>query len=114
MKNPIVEVYTIKFIISMVDIYEKTGVRYHHIFDPKTGSPARSGLMACTIVASSSTDADALSTSLIIKGKDEGFKLIEELGQAEAIAITEDKEIYMTEGLENMFEQYGESYKLSH
>lgn len=98
----------------MVDIYEKTGVRYHHIFDPKTGSPARSGIMACTIVASSSTDADALSTSLFIKGKDEGFKLIEELGQAEAIAITEDKEIYMTEGLENMFEQYGESYKLSH
>lgn len=98
----------------MVDIYEKTGIRYHHIFDPKTGGPARSGLMACTIITSSSIDADALSTSFFIKGKDGGFKLIEELDQIEAIAITEDKEIYMTNGLEDKFEQYGESYKVRH
>lgn len=96
----------------MVDVYKDTGVRYHHIFDPKTGVPARSGLIACTIVAKSSIDADALSTSLFIMGKDEGFRFIEEMSDVEAIAITEDKEIYITEGLKDKFRISGENYKL--
>ena len=80
----------------MVDIYERTGERYHHIFDPRTGYPAQSGLMVSTIISASSMDADALSTILFIMGHEDGFKAIEELGNFEAIAVSLDKDVYIT------------------
>ncbi|MGI5851634.1 MAG: FAD:protein FMN transferase [Clostridiales bacterium] len=85
----------------MVDIYERTGERYHHIFDPRTGYPAQSGLMVSTIISASSMDADALSTILFIMGHEDGFKAIEELGNFEAIAVSLDKDVYITEGLKD-------------
>lgn len=85
----------------MVDVYERTGERYHHIFDPRTGYPAQSGLMVSTIISASSMDADALSTILFIMGHEEGFKTIEDLGNYEAIAVTLDKDVYITEGLKD-------------
>ena len=44
------------------------GVRYHHIFDPRTGYPAR-GANACTIIAPDALTADALSTAGVILGE---------------------------------------------
>jgi thiamine biosynthesis lipoprotein len=93
--------------------YEKDGKRYHHIIDPKTGEPAQSGLMSVTVVADSSTDADGLSTAAFVLGLDKGMQLIEHYGQAEAIFITTDKKIYITEGLEKLFnfsDESGEYY----
>ena len=83
--------------------FEKDGKRYHHIIDPKTGKPAESGLMSVTIVADSSTDADGLSTAAFVLGVEKGVQLIKHYRQAEAIFITIDKKIYVTEGLKKRF-----------
>ena len=45
----------------------KDGVRYHHIFDPSTGYPAR-GANASTVIARDALTADALSTAAIVLG----------------------------------------------
>ncbi len=42
--------------------FEKDGVIYHHILDPKTGYPYQNDLLEVTIVSDLSTDGDALST----------------------------------------------------
>ena len=84
--------------------FEKDGKRYHHIFDPHTGYPAQSGLMSVTVVADSSMEADALSTAMFVLGLEKGLELLKEYGQAEAIFITTDKEVYVTEGLKNKFQ----------
>lgn len=80
----------------------KDGVRYHHIIDPRTGSPAQSDLLSVTAVCSSSVDADALTTALFVLGPDEGLELLKPLN-AEAIFITNDLKIFVTVGLIGAF-----------
>lgn len=82
-----------------VRYFEKDNVKYHHILDPRTGYPANSGLISTTVVSEKSIGADALSTAIFILGLEEGMKLINSIKDMEAIFITKDKEIYVTEGL---------------
>ncbi|MBU3128097.1 FAD:protein FMN transferase [Clostridium tagluense] len=79
------------------------GKRYHHIFDPKTGYPSEAGLISTTIVSDNSIDGDALSTSTYILGLSKGIKLIESIKGVEAIFVTSDKKVYVTEGLKDSF-----------
>jgi len=88
------------------------GVRYHHILDPDTGYPAKSDLMSVTLVTDSSFVADALDTAVFILGLEKGRKLIEDYGGVEAIFVTTDKKIYVTEGLKDNFTLIDKSYRL--
>lgn len=96
----------------MVDIYEETGIRYHHIFNPKTGYPAESDLMTCSIIEDSSIDADTLSTILFIMGHEQGFKFIEGLEGVEAIAVTLEKDVYTTPGLRDKLISSNDQYRI--
>ena len=83
--------------------FEKDGVRYHHILDPKTGYPADSGLISASIITDVSMDADALSTAVFVLGLEKGMALVEGLEGVEAIFVTKDKEVYATEGIRSSF-----------
>lgn len=75
--------------------FEQDGVRYHHIFDPKTGYPAASGLRSVTVIDANSTRADALTTALFVMGADKGRAYCEENGIA-AVFVTADKQVFTT------------------
>ncbi|MEW6244450.1 MAG: FAD:protein FMN transferase [Bacillota bacterium] len=74
----------------------KDGKRYHHIFDPRTGQPAAAGVIAVSVTAPTSAQADAYSTALFVMGVDKGMKLVESLPDIEAIFVTEDGEIVVS------------------
>lgn len=78
------------------------GVRYHHILDPATGDPARSGLCSVTIVCDNGLLADALSTACFVLGPEQGLSMAERWG-AEALLAEEDGTLYMTAGMEEIF-----------
>lgn len=82
--------------------FMQDGVRYHHVFDPATGAPARSGLRSVTVVNESSALADACSTTLFVLGLEKGLQYCVE-NDLQAVFITEDREIYVTEGLRDCF-----------
>lgn len=85
------------------------GQRYHHILEPATGYPARSDLMSVTLVTDSSLDADALDTAIYVLGMKKGEELLRQWGRVEAVFITTDKKVYVTEGLKDRFEFLGAS-----
>ncbi len=68
------------------------GVKYHHIMDPDTGYPVNLDLTSVSIICEDATLADALSTAVFVLGKEEGIKLLTELG-VNAVLLTRDKEI---------------------
>lgn len=83
----------------------KDGVVYHHILDPKTGYPAQSDIASVTIVADSSTDADALSTSCYILGTKRALELINSLDYAEAVIVTGSGEVLLSDNAVQYYEK---------
>lgn len=66
------------------------GKQYHHILDPFTGFPADNGLTSVTILSDSSVQGDALSTTCLLLGLEDGLALVENLEGVEALFITGD------------------------
>ena len=81
---------------------EVDGVRYHHILDPRTGSPAHSDVAGVTIVTKDGFLSDALSTACFVLGQEEGQKLLEKY-DAEGLFIDHEGTITMTEGMRQYF-----------
>ncbi|HTO95278.1 MAG TPA: FAD:protein FMN transferase, partial [Bacteroidota bacterium] len=64
------------------------GVRYHHIMNPATGAPAR-GVVSVTIVAPNATDADAISTTVFVLGRQKGMEFIRRLPGVDGFIVCE-------------------------
>lgn len=79
--------------------FEVDGVLYHHILDPETGFPIDNNLFSVTIISEKSVDGDALSTTCLMLGLEEGMKLIEKTEGVEAVFITDDEQLHKTKGL---------------
>ena len=83
--------------------YEVDGTRYHHIVDPRTGYPSRSGLRSVTLIGGSALALDALSTAVFVLGAEDGLPLVQQAG-FEAVFVTENLDVFCTEGLRGNFE----------
>lgn len=49
--------------------FEVDGVRYSHIFDPRTGRPTQ-GVISVSVISPSAEDTDALSTAFFVMGRE--------------------------------------------
>jgi thiamine biosynthesis lipoprotein len=92
--------------------FEENGIKYHHIFDTKTGYPSRSDLASVTIVDSNAMRADALSTCIFLMGYKHAKVFLENVKDINAVLINEKKEIYLTQKLLNNFVLNDENFKL--
>jgi len=82
--------------------FEEDGKVYHHILDVETGYPVDSDVVSVTLTAPKgySGVCDALSTTCLIYGVEEGLKLIEGADNVEAIFVDRDGEIHKTSGMD--------------
>lgn len=93
--------------VSTSGTYERTftedGVTYHHILNPKTGYPADSGLVSVTVHCDNGALSDALSTACILLGVERSQALLASYG-ADAVFITQENDVIVTDGLKDCFE----------
>lgn len=84
-------------------IYERyfvsDGRLYHHIIDPKTGYPSSKGIILASVIGKESMVADALATSVLLLGWEEGKALCEKFGY-EVLAVFESGEIFKSDGFQ--------------
>ena len=80
--------------------FEKDGQRYCHIFDIKTGYPAKSGLRSAAVICSDGALSDALSTALFVMGRERAAEFYYNGGyEFEAVLITDKAEVLITPGI---------------
>jgi thiamine biosynthesis lipoprotein len=68
----------------------KNNKRYSHIFNPRTGFPADSGVISVTVIATDGLTADALATAIFVLGKEKGLALADKFPNVK-VEIVEDK-----------------------
>ena len=78
--------------------FEREGVRYHHILDPRTLQPARS-CQSVTVIAREGIWADGLDTGIFVMGPERGMDLVEQLPHVEAIIVDAEGRLLVSSGL---------------
>lgn len=81
--------------------FERDGVRYHHILDPRTGRSV-SHTRSVTIIGPDATTTDALSTSVFVLGPKKGMALVETLPGIEAVIVDSMGKMYYSTALRNL------------
>lgn len=101
--------------VSTSGSYEKCfsvgGTTYHHLLDPSTGCPAKSGLCSVTVWSGSGALSDALSTACFVLGLEKSPSLLESFG-AGAVFVTEHNQVFLTENLKQSFTLSAGKYTL--
>jgi FAD:protein FMN transferase len=77
--------------------FEASGVRYHHVIDPRTCRPAPAS-RAATILARTAVDAEILGKAVFIEGGAAGIARAEAWGAA-ALVVTGDGAVLASEAL---------------
>lgn len=84
--------------------FEKDGVYYHHIIDPKTGYPSDADLVSVTIVSEDGALADGLSTSMFVLGLDKASEIWSaHRDEFDMILMDKDGALYATGGIKEQF-----------
>ena len=92
--------------------FTENAVTYHSILDPKTGYPAKKGLLSVIVFSDSGTLSDALDNACFVLGQEDGMALLDRYG-AEGVFISDDHVIFVTDGLKTRFTLTADNYTLS-
>jgi thiamine biosynthesis lipoprotein len=69
----------------------------HHLIDPRTGEPSRSGVASTTVVAAETWWAEVLAKAALIAGVDDGLALLER-ERVDGVLVTDAGTVHPTAG----------------
>lgn len=100
-----------KGFVSTSGSYEKyfveENVYYHHILDTSTGYPIENNLVSVSVVCENGMQSDILSTACYAMGVEDSLPLLKKYG-AEAVFVTKDKKVLITEGLQYLVNMHSD------
>ena len=85
------------------DYFNFEGVNYSHIIDPESGYPIIHDLVSATIVTQSCAFADAIATTVMVMGFNEGLNWIQTLPDVECLLIGRSEDGNYTAGKSDGF-----------
>lgn len=87
--------------------FTSDGKTYHHIIDPKSGTPAQSGIISATVICDDPVLADGMSTALFVMGKEKAIEYYNKYKNIDFILIDKNGEFLVTDGIADSFEPDG-------
>jgi len=81
--------------------WTSNGHLQHHIIDPRTGSPARTDLLAVTVMAQDVVHAEIHAKAALILGASAGWDYLSGLDGVEGVLMLQDGSNVITPGLEH-------------
>lgn len=82
--------------------FEENGVRYHHILNPHTATPAESNVISATVIGDNGAVCDALATASFVTGASDINSITTQYPEYSFIILTEN-EVYLSKALEDDF-----------
>jgi thiamine biosynthesis lipoprotein len=65
----------------------------HHIIDPRTGSPAATGVTAVTVISRSVARSEVLAKTALLLGSTEGRAFLQAQPDAEGLMVLDDENV---------------------
>ncbi|MFZ1805842.1 MAG: FAD:protein FMN transferase [Cyclobacteriaceae bacterium] len=87
------------------NFYEENGQKYSHTINPSSGYTVRHELLSASVFAKDCMTADAWATALMVMGKEEAIKKLNQIGELDALLIYSTDsgiETFVTEGIKPM------------
>lgn len=86
--------------------FEKNGITYSHIIDPRTGSPVADTVVSVSVLSDSCAFADGLATAVMVMGVEKGLDLVNALTGVECLIVVREAEGLLTDHVSNGFRHY--------
>jgi thiamine biosynthesis lipoprotein len=81
--------------------WKMNGVEQHHLIDPRTGLPAKTDVLAATVVASTAFEAEVAAKAALILGGAAGLAWLEARPSLAGLLVCEDGRALRTRSLKN-------------
>lgn len=79
--------------------WEVGGQLQHHLIDPRTGRPARSGVCSATVIATTTARAEVLAKAAVVAGPQAGIQLLTRQPDATGLIVTDEGRVERGAGL---------------
>lgn len=91
--------------------WRRGGGEVHHLLDPRTGRPAETDLWTVTVIAPSGWEADLYALVVLLLGREEGARRLEEEGLA-GLLVGRDRTLTRVGPLDRYLRELNEGYPL--
>jgi thiamine biosynthesis lipoprotein len=78
------------------------GRRYHHLIDPRSGSPASTDVLSATVINADAERAEAYAKVLVILGSDAGLQWFADYGTGSALVVLKDGTVLATNNINDL------------
>lgn len=83
--------------------FDKGGVRFSHIIDPRTGRPM-TGVVSVSVLGGNGVPSDGAATALCVAGPDEWPRIAAQMGVKAVLMITDDGSMFATPAMMDRLE----------